>query len=226
MSFKVTVILLAGGSGKRMKTDLPKQFLPLHGKPIARYSFDLFASLPEVEKIVVVCAEAYRSYFEKTLSTPSISFAQPGQERQDSVFNGLQAVSNPNSLICIHDAARPFIAKGELERALWEANQTGAAALAVPVKVTIKETDEKCFVKKTLPRAQLWEIQTPQIIRYPLLVEAYAHAKRQQLSVTDDVSLVEALGQPVKLVEGSYKNLKITTPEDLSLAELLFSLSY
>lgn len=211
---KTSVILLAGGIGRRMGSAEPKQFLPLRGQPIALHSFHLFAQMPEVDEIVVVCAPEYRSYFpEGTL------FAQPGQERQDSVYNGLQQSSG--NLICIHDAARPMVTEAMTRRVLEAAALEGAATVGMPMKFTVKEVDENGVVVRTPNRNQLWEVQTPQALRRNMLEQGFIYAREHAIPVTDDVSLAERIGFPVKLVEGAHSNLKITTPEDLILAEQL-----
>ncbi|TXI41176.1 MAG: 2-C-methyl-D-erythritol 4-phosphate cytidylyltransferase [Nitrosomonas sp.] len=214
---RIAVILLAGGVGSRMGGALPKQYLPLLGKPIARHSFELFASLPEIDQMIVVCHHDFHHYFA---GIPA-SFAEPGLRRQDSVYNGLQKVSEDCDLVCIHDSARPFIAKDKVIKVSEAARDYGAAVLAVPVKFTVKQSGEDNLVAATLDRSTLWEIQTPQVVRTSLLRQAFQHAIENDLAVTDDVSLVEAMGHPVKIVEGDYSNIKITTPEDLLFAASL-----
>ncbi|MDP1836797.1 MAG: 2-C-methyl-D-erythritol 4-phosphate cytidylyltransferase [Chlamydiales bacterium] len=212
---KVSAILLAGGVGTRMRSTTPKQFLPLLGKCVARYSFDLFKSMPEIHEIVVVCEEVYR----KDFSEPDVLFAFPGPRRQDSVYNGFCKVSVDSDIVIIHDSARPLINRDMILRGIHAAEEHGAAVAAVPLKATVKQSRGDCFVDKTLDRSTLWEIQTPQTIKTALLRTAFEHALKHNLEVTDDVSLVEAIGYPVKLVEGGYSNLKITTPEDLVMAK-------
>jgi 2-C-methyl-D-erythritol 4-phosphate cytidylyltransferase len=214
----VGVILAAGGVGTRMKTTTPKQFLLLNGKPIAQHSLDLFDSIPEIAEIVIVCAAEFRHQFSVESCRAIITFAEPGSRRQDSVYNGLQALTLDHSLVCVHDAARPYVTRPLVERVFIEARKHGAAVAAMPVKFTIKEANALGMVVKTPDRALLWEIQTPQVIELALLKAGFDHAHRHQLTVTDDVSLVEHLGEGVKLVEGCYSNIKITTPEDYSPA--------
>ena len=137
------------------------------------------------------------------------------------MFNGLQQVDPRLSLVCIHDAARPFITAPLVRRALKAAETHGAATVGMPVKFTVKEALPDGLVKRTPERSTVWEIQTPQVIRKELLVKGFAYAKEKGLTVTDDVSLIELLGKPVQLVEGSHANLKITTPEDWLIAEKL-----
>ncbi|MFS8563581.1 MAG: 2-C-methyl-D-erythritol 4-phosphate cytidylyltransferase [Rhabdochlamydiaceae bacterium] len=211
----LSVILLAGGCGRRIGGPLPKQFLPLQGQTVASYSLNLFLTFPQIKEIIIVCDSAYRHLFHD----PLIKFADPGKERQDSVWNGASLASSQSERLIIHDSARPFLTAALLNNLLQEAENHLAVASAVPIKATIKQTTEDGFVEKTLNRDQLWEMHTPQIIEPALYKKAALFAKSQNLLLTDDVALVELLGHPVKLVKGSYKNIKITTPEDLSLAE-------
>lgn len=221
MTKDIGVILLAGGVGTRMGSETPKQFLLLKGKPIARYSFDLLTRTPGVAEVVVVCAAAYRHFFENIESSIPLTFALPGILRQDSVYNGLQAIKSNCSLICVHDAARPCISLPLIQRVTDAARAHGAATTGIPVKFTVKKSNPEGFVDHTPDRSLIWEIQTPQVIRKDWLVEGFSHAKHHQLTVTDDVSLVELLKYPVKLVEGCYRNIKITTPDDLLMTEQL-----
>lgn len=208
-----TAILLAGGSGQRFGSALPKQFLPLQGMPIALHSYTLFKKIPWISEIVVVTAPSYGSYFDTSLR------ASPGERRQDSLLNGLRLARS--EWILIHDSARPLISFEDLENLKTGAIETGAAALATPVKMTIKRATRELLVEETLMRDSLFEIQTPQLIRADLLKKGFEHSAKNGSTVTDDVSLIEALGLPVKLVLGSPSNIKITTPEDLSLVESL-----
>lgn len=214
---KVSVILLAGGIGSRMQMDTPKQFLTIAGKPLACHSFDRFLLMQEIDEIIVVCAQDYQKLFVS--HSKPVAFALPGDRRQDSVYNGMLAATSSHDLICIHDAARPCIDHALILRVLQAGRQYGAATVGMPVKFTIKESNQQHFVKATPDRSRLWEIQTPQVVSRPLLEEGFRHAKKHQLSVTDDVSLVELLGKEVKLVEGSHINLKVTVPADLKIAE-------
>lgn len=222
---KITVILLAGGVGSRMNADIPKQFMQLKEKPIALHSFELFASLPEVQEIIVVCAEKYRHHFTLPNSSIALTFAPPGARRQDSVYNGLQAMTISAPYICVHDSARPFIDAALIRIVVDAAILHGAAALGMPVKFTVKEVDAQGFVIHTPNRSRIWEVQTPQVLRRDLLEKGFSNAMQSNLDVTDDVSLVERLGLTVQLVEGSYSNIKITTREDLITAEAYLALA-
>lgn len=215
------VILLAGGTGSRMQSEIPKQFLLLKDKPIVSYSFDVFTSMLQIAEIVVVCAAEYRHLFTlPARSSIVLTFALPGVRRQDSVYSGLCALKTHPSIVCVHDGARPFITVPIVENVLAVAQEHGAATVGMPVKFTVKECDAHNIVTRTPNRSHLWEIQTPQAIRIDWLKRGFEKALAQNITVTDDVSLVELIGLPVHVVEASYRNLKITTPEDLLLADL------
>ncbi|KAG6425235.1 hypothetical protein SASPL_115662 [Salvia splendens] len=246
----VSVVLLAGGKGKRMGASMPKQYLPLLGQPIALYSFYTFSRMPEVKEIIVVCDPSYRDIFEglnmlptwylfcKTIkdSIPAsvvldardnihidLKFALPGKERQDSVYSGLEAINVNSELVCIHDSARPLVETPDVAKVLKDGKRIGAAVLGVPAKATIKEANAESFVVKTLDRKTLWEMQTPQVIEPDLLRKGFELVNREGLEVTDDVSIVEHLKHPVYITEGSYTNIKVTTPDDLLLAERILN---
>ncbi|CAK9869225.1 unnamed protein product [Sphagnum jensenii] len=221
----VSVILLAGGKGKRMGANMPKQYLPLLGQPIALHSFHTFAKMEEIMEIVVVCDPSYRDIFEdaaKTISIP-LKFALPGKERQDSVYSGLQEINKLAKLACVHDSARPLVLPKDISKVIKDATAHGAAVLGVPVKATIKEAGDDLFVTRTLDRQLLWEIQTPQVIEPGLLARGFELVKREGFEVTDDVSIVEYLKHPVFITHGSYANLKVTTPDDMLVAERILS---
>lgn len=209
-------IILAGGTGSRMQSNIPKQFLPLHGKLVVEHSLEAFFSMRVFSEIIVVCEPQYQIKFNRF---PSMIFALPGNRRQDSVFNGLQMVSSTCEYVFIHDSARPFLSHNIIQNVLKAGYQHGAAVAAMPVKCTIKESNAQEFVHKTPDRSLLWEIQTPQMAKKDLLKKGFQLANSRNLTVTDDVSLIELLGHPVKIVKGAYTNLKITTAEDLLLAE-------
>lgn len=221
----VAAILLAGGTGSRMKADRPKQFLVLRGKTILEHSILLFGHMSEVKQLIIVMAEQYRDEFQPLInSLPcEVQFANPGDERQDSVFNGLSKVSSSMSLACVHDVARPLVTPNNIRQVLADAAEHGAAVLGVPSKATIKESEDGQFVLRTIPRKRLWEIQTPQVIKPDLLRKGFEKVYAENLAVTDDVSIVEHMGEPVKITMGEYTNIKITTPEDMDIAESILS---
>lgn len=209
---KISLILLAGGRGIRMGSSKPKTFLSLKGKPIILHSFDLFASMEEIDEIVVVCPEEHRHIFP-----PGTLFALPGNERQDSVQSGFQKTTG--EFLLIHDGARPLVKKEDVQKLLQEGIPIGAATLGAPTKNTIKQVETSGMVEKTLHRPALYDMFTPQLLRRDLYEQGFAAAKGKIL--TDDVALAERIGHPVKIVEGCSQNIKITTPIDLKLAEIL-----
>ncbi|UPR05199.1 2-C-methyl-D-erythritol 4-phosphate cytidylyltransferase [Chloropicon primus] len=216
----VSVVLLAGGVGKRMGAKLPKQYIQLGGKEIALYSFEVFANMDHVGEVIVVCEEEWESLFKGVGIGKPLKFARPGKERQDSCFNGLQMAREGASLVAIHDSARPLLKAEDALACFNDAMQYGAAVLAVPVKSTIKEVDkDSMLVVRTPERATLWDVQTPQVMKPDLLRKGFDKVKAEDLEVTDDVSIIEQLGEPVRITVGDYYNIKLTTPEDLQLAE-------
>ena len=217
---KVSVVFLAGGNGSRMGYPIPKQYLYIHEKPIALYSFHVLVSLPEVQECVVVCAEEYEPLFYDNAHSfrDRLRFARAGHRRQDSVWNGIECIKH-QGLICIHDAARPLIDAALVRRVIARASICGAAAAGVKARSTFKLCDEHSVVVNTPNRELLWEIQTPQVIELSLLKAGFRYAQANHLAVTDDLSLVELLGKPVEIVEGSFTNIKVTTPEDLICVE-------
>ena len=217
----VGVVLLAGGKGTRMKAAMPKQFLPLLGKPVFLRSLDVFQGMKSVvSSIVIVLDESFRDEYQHIADTDRrIRWADPGKERQDSVFNGLSRVPDSCSVVAIHDAARPLVSVDEVTRCLQDGIEHGAAVLGVPMKATVKESLDGEFVTRTVPRATLWEVHTPQVGSKSLFLRGFKKVKDDNLEVTDDVSVVEALGEPVKMTLGEYTNIKLTTPDDMSVAE-------
>jgi 2-C-methyl-D-erythritol 4-phosphate cytidylyltransferase len=216
----VGVILLAGGIGSRMQSSTPKQFLQLGEKPIAQYGLDIFLEMGEITQLVLVCAPEYRVLFPNKDSR--LTFALPGKRRQDSVYSGLQELDSSCSLVCVHDAARPFITSELVRRVINAASEHGAATAGMPIKFTVKECCSQQMISQTLERSRIWEIQTPQVMQRDLLQRGFSFAHSHNITVTDDVSLVELLQHSVKVVEGSYNNIKITTPEDLAISQHLF----
>lgn len=221
----ISVIIVAAGQGKRMGDVGNKVLLPLGDQPVLFYSVQLFCAIPQVGEIIVVTAERDLASVQQLLEGWRLSVpwqvVKGGAERQDSVTAGLSNVAKCADLVAIHDGARPLIDRDTVCRAVAEAERWGAACVGVRVKDTIKTVDDKGFVIATPERSGLWAVQTPQIFVADVLRQAYASLKDGVTGCTDDAMVVERSGRPVKMVEGSYANLKITTPEDLPLAERL-----
>ena len=210
-----SAVIVAGGSGSRMGR--PKQMLPLGGKPILVRTVEAFLQTPEIKEIVVVTPSENRAELQKRF--PGIVFADPGKTRLLSVKNGFFFFFAASQLVAVHDGARPLVEPAHISACLQAARQYGAAVLAVPVKDTVKVC-EGGFVQNTLDRAVLWAAQTPQCYRRPVLAEALEKFGQEE-GATDESQLVEKLGIKVRVVPSSYKNNKITTPEDLIFAEAL-----
>ena len=210
-----SAVIVAGGSGSRMGR--PKQMLPLGAKPVLVRTVEVFLQTPEIKEIVVVTPPENREELQKRF--PGIVFADPGKTRLLSVKNGFLKTSAASQLVAVHDGARPLVEPAHISACLQAARQYGAAVLAVPVKDTVKVC-EGGFVQNTLDRAVLWAAQTPQCYRRPVLAEALEKFGQEE-GATDESQLVEKLGIKVRVVPSSYKNNKITTPEDLIFAEAL-----
>lgn len=217
---QVTAIVLAAGEGRRLKSKVPKPLVEINSKPVIIYALSVLSRHPAIKEIILVVnqknlkiiKDKIRSYRIKKIKKIVLG----GKLRQDSVRNGLAVVNPQADLILIHDGARPFINKEIVASVIKEAGHFKAAIAAVPVKATIKKSHGKNIVKKTLDRESLWEVQTPQVFNKDLILEAYRRFGNN--AVTDDASLVEKLGAKVRIVMGSYVNIKITTPEDLLIA--------
>lgn len=223
---KCTAIVLAAGQGKRMGTKVQKQYLEIDGKPVLYYSLHAFEQSEIIDEIILVVAENQSEYCkDEIVSKYGISkvkkIVQGGAERYHSVWNGLQEVDD-EGYVFIHDGARPFVDEEILTRAYKDVQKCKACVIGMPVKDTIKLADRDGFVNETPERSLLWMIQTPQVFESGLVKKAYALLMEQKsIQVTDDAMVVEQmLGHKVKLTEGSYENIKITTPEDLDIAEI------
>ena len=225
---KITAIVLAAGSGKRMNSKIHKQYLMLSGKPVLYYALKAFEE-SAVTDIVLVTGHGETEYcrrelVEKYAFAKVTAIVEGGKERYHSVYEGLKAAEGADYVL-IHDGARPFVDAGLVKRMIDAVKECEACVAAVPVKDTIKVADCDGFVKETPDRSLLWQIQTPQAFSYPLILTAYEKLFAQgEVSVTDDSMVLEQMTEhKVKLVQGSYQNLKITTPEDLVAAEVYLS---
>ena len=211
-----------------MANSVKKPYLKLAQKPILAHTIQRFEQHTAVDAIFVIVdkndfSECQTSVLEPYTFTKVQELVAGGETRQMSVYNGIRALSADVDFVVVHDAVRPFVTDETISDCLIAADECGAAVAAVPVKDTIKISDENAFIVETPARERLWTVQTPQVFRKSLLEEAHRAAREQQRTATDDAALVEQLGFPVKLVMGNYANLKITTPEDLRIAEALLS---
>jgi len=216
----VGAVIVAAGESRRMN-GIDKVFAPLGGRPVISRVLDAFEECDPVSQIIVVVSEdnveKCRQLITQNKYSKPIEVCAGGKRRQDSVAAGLSKLDKCDRVV-IHDGARPLVTKELIEWGLEAAKETGAAAAAVPVTDTIKIADDDQIVLETLPRQNLWAVQTPQVFRADLISKAYREAAGE---VTDDASLVEALGNKVKLYMGSYDNIKITNSNDLMIAEAL-----
>ena len=225
---KTAAVIVAAGKGSRMHSDIPKQYLTLCGMPVLCHSVRAFQKAG-ASKIVVVVAPGDVDYCREEILAPcgftDIVLVEGGKERHDSVYQGLLAAAGCE-YVWIHDGARPLIDQGTIGRTLDVAMTEGACVAAMPVKDTIKVADDAGYVAATPERAKLWQVQTPQTFSYELICKAHQlrlDGMGDPTKITDDGMLVEQLlAKPVKLVEGSYRNLKITTEEDMKIAEALY----
>lgn len=222
---KCTAIVLAAGQGKRMGTKVQKQYLEIAGKPVLYYSLNAFQQSAVIDEIVLVVGEGQKEYcqaefVDKYNFTKVSQIVYGGSERYFSVWNGLQAIKD-SEYVYIHDGARPFVTEDIIKRAFKAVQFEKACVVGMPVKDTIKVADSEGYADYTPNRSLVWMVQTPQVFDVLLIKEAYSKLMHlENIPVTDDAMVVEQmLGKKVKLVEGSYENIKITTPEDLFVAE-------
>jgi 2-C-methyl-D-erythritol 4-phosphate cytidylyltransferase len=239
---KVIALVPAAGIGKRFGPGTNKPFQNLSGKPIIVWLLEILDAVVEVAEIIPVLKMEDMEYGLKIFEKYGISkikrIAPGGKERQDSVYNGLKLIEDKNCIVLIHDGVRPLIERNLVEKMITELlsppvpplqkggeggfNGFDGVTLGIPLKDTIKEA-ENGIIKKTLRRDSLWAIQTPQVFPYKSILIAYERAIKEGFYSTDDAALIERYGGKVKVIMGSYKNIKITTPEDLVIAEFLLS---
>ena len=231
---KFAAIVLSAGTGKRMGSEIPKQYLPINKKPVIYYSLKAFEE-SGVEEIILVAGkedvEYCRTQIVEQYGLKKVTAIVPGgKERYDSVYEGLKAISFADYVL-IHDGARPMLTGEIIKRSMDAVMTEKACVVGMPVKDTIKVVDKDAFSKTTPDRNTLWQVQTPQSFSYPLIMDAYtklkeriAQSDRTLPAITDDAMVAEYfLNQKIKMVEGSYENIKVTTPEDLLIAELFLN---
>jgi len=221
----VSAIIVAAGSGERMKGPVLKQFMSIRERPLLAYTIQKFQNCEKIDDVVVVVPEGNVAYCQSEI-VERFGFdkvtkcVEGGKERQDSVYTGLNATKG--EIVCVHDGVRPAVPTGLLSKCVESAKSFGAAITAVPVKDTIKRVEGDRVIA-TLNRAELWEVQTPQAFSRELLVRAFEEALKNGFKGTDESSLVERLGVNVHVVIGSYSNIKVTSVEDLKVVEELMA---
>ena len=215
------VVIVAAGTGSRMNMGINKQFIKLEGKEIIAYTIEKFYNNSNIEDIVVVVKEDESEFFKKEIldkyNFKNVKIAYGGKERQDSVYNGLKLLDEKCDVVLIHDGARPFVSDKIIDKSIEEAKEHKAIVVGVPVKDTLKFIDNDKNIVDTPNRSVLWAVQTPQTFDYNILIDAYKDAFKNKFYGTDDAMLVERIGYKVKMLEGSYNNIKITTQEDLNI---------
>lgn len=225
---RVVAVVPAGGLGKRMGAGTPKQFLMLDGVPMMLHSLRALDRASGVTEVVLVVPQGEQDrvlteVVERYGLKKVLKVVTGGATRQESVHHGLNEVDEDVEIVVVHDAVRPFVTEKLIERSIEAARKHGGAIVAVPMKDTPKQVGPDGLIQRTLDRAGLWLAQTPQTFRRALVVEAYRKAAIEHVHATDDAALAERLGHPVAIVEGSWENIKITTPEDMILAEAIMA---
>jgi 2-C-methyl-D-erythritol 4-phosphate cytidylyltransferase len=220
---KVIALIPAAGAGVRMDNDVRKQYLKLGGKPILVHTLSRFEQCSRVDEIVLIVPSGEVEYCKKNIINhyhfQKVKKVIPGgKRRQDSVWRGIETIDFCD-IVIIHDGVRPFITTSLIEETIWQVKDYGAVIVGVPAKETTKIVSSQAEVVETLKREMIWIIQTPQTFKYNVLKEAYQRAYQDGFYGTDDASLVERLRIKVKIIEGSYSNIKITTLEDLVMGE-------
>ena len=220
---KIGVVIPAAGQGRRMNGQ-QKLFLDILGKPVITYTLRMFDQSPIIDFITVVTSAEYIDKIRELVKNENFEkitrIVEGGNQRQDSVWNGLQEIANDSpDIIVVHDGARPFVDNDIISRAVESADLSGAAIAAVPAKDTIKLADSNNIVTNTLERDHTWLIQTPQASWFDLMFDAFQKAMKENYYSTDESSLLERYGVKVKIVQGSYENIKITTLEDIDIAQ-------
>jgi len=222
---KVSAIIVSAGKGIRMGSDTPKPFIKICGIPIIVLTLSVFNKCKLIDEIILVVNAGEIDNANKIIKKYKLSkvneIVAGGKERQNSVSNGLRIIGDDCDIIIIHDGARPFVTEEIIKSSISEAKYSGAAVAGVPVKDTIKTVDASGEIDGTLNRTKLWAAQTPQTFKADLIKSAYKTALSRGINATDDSMMVEHIGHKVTMVTGSHENIKITTPEDLVIAEAI-----
>ena len=222
---QLALIIPAAGSGERLGTEVPKPFIEMSGKTVLEHTLTAFRDVSGLGEVIVATSAEFEeptvNILKRVFPGLRTVVVEGGKERQDSIRNALDNISDKTGLIAVHDAVRPFVQKEDIENCISEASRSGGAVLAIPSRDTIKVAGEDMEVESTPNRSRLWQAQTPQIFWAALLREAYQYAEEHNFLGSDDSSLVEKIGGKVVIVEGSSVNFKITYPNDLNIARYL-----
>jgi 2-C-methyl-D-erythritol 4-phosphate cytidylyltransferase len=222
---QTAAVIVAAGKGTRMGPNVDKLFLEIAGKPVVVHTWQKFGSAKCIDEIILVVRDGMQSAFEELAEqfhlAKKFHIVAGGKERQDSVWNGIEAVSDGTEIVAIQDAARPCTTEQLIEATIAAARETGAAVAAQPVTDTIKESADGKIVDRTPDRSKLWAVQTPQTFRLEIIRRALSEVRKKNLLVTDDTAACELIGQPVRLVASAQPNPKVTRPEDLPYIEML-----
>ncbi len=220
----VSAIIVAAGKGIRMNDTVKKQYLPLAGRPVLSHTLAVFDECNLISKIFLVVSQNDFDYCRNNILpmlNKEIQLVAGGKERQDSVYNGLIAVGENKGIVIIHDGVRPFANKEMLKLCVKGAKKHGACIVGVPVQDTLKKISSSGDIEKTIERSNIWIAQTPQAFQYEIIKKAHENARLRGHAGTDDAFIVEQMGTPVKIIKGNKNNIKITTREDLKIAEAI-----
>ena len=229
---RVAAIIAAAGLGVRMQQDTPKTYLQLAGKPILIHTLEVFERVSEVHEVLVVVHPEDLEFCQEEVIDPYplkkvLRLVPGGKERQDSVYNALKVLwkkEDELDVVLVHDGVRPLVSPAQVRQVVTAARRYGGAILGVPCQDTLKRVNSRKEIIATVDRRELWQVQTPQAFRAALLWRAYQQAMERSFYATDEAALVEAMGETVVVVPSSPLNLKITTPDDLKMAEAILSL--
>jgi 2-C-methyl-D-erythritol 4-phosphate cytidylyltransferase len=220
-----SAIIVAAGKGTRMGANIDKLLLEIAGAPVVVHTWRTFDTADCIDEIILVVRDQTRTAFEELVTKfrlkKKFRLVNGGPERQDSVWNGLEAVAVGTEIVAVQDAARPCTSPGLVADTIRAARESGAAVAARPVTDTLKESVDGKFITRTVDRSRLWSVQTPQAFRLEIIRDALSEVRRRRLVVTDDTSACELIGHPVRLVASAEPNPKVTRPEDLPYIELL-----
>lgn len=216
---KSTAIIVAGGTGTRFGSEIPKQFMEVLGKPVISYTINAVSMCKDIDNIILVTLPEYIVYCKDIVDTFGFKKVKKivcgGKTRSESVYNGIKELDDSCDIVVIHDGARPLIDTDTISKCIASAFEHGCSAAGVKMKDTVKISDSDNFIESTANREKLWQIQTPQTFRKDIVLSLHEDAHSKKISTTDDCVLAENAGYRVKIVEGKYENIKITTPQDI-----------